>query len=90
MDAGDGDGCTEHGTVQHGADGAVRALPHLVQVVLAHTLHVGGDGGALDGHTQTLGGVGGVNGNLVGGLVAVRETQVIVLGLATIYYISSD
>ena len=81
MDAGDGDGCTEHGAVQHSADGAVGALPHLVQVILAHALHVGGDGGALDGHAILLGGICRVDGHLVGGLVAVRQAQVIVLGL---------
>ena len=75
------DGRAEHGAVQHGADGAVGALPHLLEVVFLHARGVGRDGGALDGHAQALGGVGGVDRHLVVRGVAVLEPQVEVLGL---------
>ena len=81
LDALDHDGCAEDGAVEHRADGAVGALPHLVQVVLLHALGVGGDGCALDGNAQTLCGPGGVDGHLVVRLVPVLEAQVKVLGL---------
>ena len=49
-------GRAEHGAVQHGADGAVGAFPHLLQAVFLHPLGVGRNGGALDGHAVFLGG----------------------------------
>ena len=82
LDGVDADGGPEHGAVQDGADGAVGAFPHLCQLgVLLHALLVGGDGGALDGHAVLLGGVGGVHRHLVLRLVAVEQTQVVVLRL---------
>ena len=81
LDTLDHDGCAEDGAVEHRADGAIGALPHLVQVVLLHALRVGGDGRALYGHAQALGGLGGVDGHLVARLVSVLKAQVIVLGL---------
>ena len=82
VDAVDEDGGPEHGAVQNGADGAVGAFPHLGQLgIFLHALLVGGDGGALHGHAQAAGGVGGVHGDLVLGLVAVQQAQVIILGL---------
>ena len=80
-DALDHDGRTEHRAVQNGADGAVGALPHLGEVVLLHTLGVGGDGGTLYGHAVLFVGVGGVHGDLVLGFLAVDKAQIIVLGL---------
>ena len=81
LDALDHDGCAEDGAVEHRTDGAVGALPHLVQVVLLDALRVGGDGRALDSHAQALGGLGGVDGHLVARLVSVLKAQVVVLGL---------
>ena len=81
VDALDDDGRAEDGAVEHGADGAVGALPHLLEVVLLDALGVGGDGGALDGDAQAFGGLCGVDGDLVVGLVAVLEAEVVVLGL---------
>ena len=81
LDAVDHDGGAEHGAIQRSADGAVGALPHLVELVLVHPLRVGGDGGALDGHAVLLVGLGGVDGHLVAGGVAVGQTEVVVLGL---------
>ena len=52
-----------------------------MKVVFAHPLDVGRDGGAFYCNAKTLCCVGRVNGNLVGGLVTVRETKVVVLCL---------
>lgn len=49
-----------------------------------HTFHtglIGGDGGTLDGHTVLLGGQRRVYGDLVVGLVTVREPQIEILEL---------
>ena len=46
----------------------------LLQLELLHTGLIGGDGGALDTDTVLLDGLGGINGNLVIGLVTVLET----------------
>ena len=81
LDALDHDGGAEDRAVEHGADGAVGALPHLLEVVLLDALGVGGDGRALDRDAQALGGLGGVDGDLVVGLIAVLEAEVVVLGL---------
>ena len=81
LDAVDHNGCAEHSAVQHGADGAVGALPHLVQLVLLHALGVGGDGSALDRHAVLLVGEGGIHGHLICGGIAVGQTQIVVLGL---------
>ena len=43
VDGRDGDRRAEHGAVHHRTDGAVRALPHLVQIVLGHALGVRGE-----------------------------------------------
>ncbi len=77
----DEDGRAEHGAVQYGADGAVGGLPHLGEVIFLHALLVGGDGGAFDGHAVLLVGVGGVNGDLILGLLALDQTEIVVLGL---------
>ena len=54
LDAVDHNGCTEHSAVQHSADGAVGAFPHLMQLVFIHALGVGGDGGTLDRNAVLL------------------------------------
>ncbi len=81
LDAGQRDGRAEDGAVEHRADGAVGALPHLVEVIFVHALEVRGDRGALHGHAQALVGLGGVERHLVGGGVAVGQSQVIIFGL---------
>ena len=75
------DGSAEHRAVQHGADGAVGALPHLLQVVLVHAGGVRRDSGALHGHAEPLGGLGRLDGDHIVGGVAVLQAQVVVLGL---------
>ena len=59
---------TEHRPAQDVADGAVGALPHLLQLKFLHTRLIRCDGRALDTHTVLLDGLGGLDGNLVAGL----------------------
>src|SRR6185295_725498 len=58
------------------ADGAVRRLPHLLQVELLDAGFVGGDGGAFDADAVRLDRLGGLDGDLVPGLVAVLDAEV--------------
>lgn len=51
----------------------------LLQVELLNTGLIGGDGGALDTNTVLLNSLGGINGNLVIGLITVLDTQIVVL-----------
>ena len=51
----------------------------LLQVELLDTGLIGGDGGTLDTNTILLNGLGGINGNLVVGLITVLNTQIVVL-----------
>ena len=81
FDAAEQNGRAEHGPVQNGADSGVRTLPHLVEVVFLHALDIGRDGGTLDGDAVFFRGVGGGNGHLIFGAVALREAQVIIFGL---------
>ena len=48
----------------------------LLQLELLYTSLVGGDGGALDTNGVLLDGLGGINGNLVVGLITVFKTLV--------------
>ena len=77
----DGDGCAEHGTVKHGANSAVGALPHLVELVLGHALCVGSNGRALNGHAILLCSFGSLDSYLVAGLVTLGKAQVIIFCL---------
>ena len=54
-------------------------LPHLLEVELFDARLVRRDGRALDGDAVLLGGVGGVDRDLVVGLVAVLDAEVVVL-----------
>ena len=51
----------------------------LLQLEFLHTGLIGGDGGALDTNLVLLDSLGGINGDLVVGLVAVLEAEIIVL-----------
>ena len=75
------DGRAEHGAVQNAADGAVGALPHLMQVVFAHSLHVGRDGRALDGNAVLLGRERALHRDGVRRLIAVHKSQIVVFGI---------
>ena len=51
----------------------------LLQLELLNARLIGGDGGALDTDGVLLDGLGGINSDLVVGLVAVLEAEVVVL-----------
>lgn len=51
----------------------------LLQLELLNTGLIGGDGGALDTDTVLLDGLGGINGDLVIGLITVFDTEIVVL-----------
>jgi|TARA_R110002003_G_scaffold111_1_gene9401 hypothetical protein len=61
------------------SDGAVWRQPHLLQLEFLHSLLVWGDGRALDTDRVLLDGLGGVDGDLVVGLVTVLQTEIVVL-----------
>ena len=60
------------------ADGAVRRPPHLLEAEFLHAALVGRDGGAFDRDADLLGLVGGVDGDLVVGLVALLDAEVVI------------
>ena len=70
------DRLAEHHAAEDVADGAVRRLPHFLQAEFLHPGLVGGDGGAFDADADLLDGVGGVDRDLVVGLVAVFHSEV--------------
>ena len=73
------DRLAEHGTIQDIPDGAIGRAPHLLQAKLLHTRFVGRNGGALDTNTVLLNRVGGVDRDLIVGLVALLHAEVVVL-----------
>ena len=73
------DRLTEDGAAENVADRAVRREPHLLQVELLHTRLIGRDRGALDADLVFLDRLGRVDGDLVVGLIAVLDAQVVVL-----------
>ena len=75
----DSDRCTEHSTIHNTTDSTIRALPHLMKLILIHTLCIRGDGSTLYRYTIFLGSLSRVDGHLVVGLVTIRETQIIIL-----------
>ena len=79
VDARDGDRSTEHSTIHDATDSSIRTLPHFMEFILVHTLCIRSDSSTLHSHTIFLGSLGRVDGHLVVGLVAVRQTKVIVL-----------
>ncbi len=60
------------------ADGAVGRAVHALEAELLHPLLVGRDGGAFDADAVLLDGVGGVDGDLVVGAVALLDAEVVV------------
>ena len=81
LQAGQRNGRTEHGTVENRTDGAVRALVHLLEVVLRHALRIRSDRCALYAHAVLFHSFRRLHGDLVVGLVAGRQAEVIILGL---------
>ena len=80
-DAADRHGSTEHGAVHNGADGAVGAFPHLLEVVFLDPLLIRGDGGALDADAVLLAGLRRFDGHLVVGRIAILQTEVVIFAL---------
>ena len=78
MDARDSDRSTEYGTVEDRTYSAVRTLPHLMELILVHTLMVRRNGGALNSHTKTLCSLSCILCNLVAGLVTLYQTEVVI------------
>ena len=70
----------ENRAVQQGADGAVGAFPHLLEMIFLHPLGVGGDGGAFHAHPQLFDGLGRIHRYPVVGFIPMRQSQVIVIG----------
>ena len=73
------DRLAEDHAAQDVADGAVGRLPHLLELELFDARLVRRDGRALDADAVLLGGVGGIDGHLVVGLVAILDAEVVVL-----------
>ena len=70
------DRLAEDHPAQDVADRPVRRLPHLLEPELLHPRLVGGDGRAFDADAALLDGVGGVDGHLVFGGVAVLDGKI--------------
>ncbi|CUQ20137.1 Uncharacterised protein [Segatella copri] len=81
VDAWDGDRSTEYGTVHDATDSSIRALPHFVEFILVHTLCIRSDSSTLHSHAIFLSRLSRVDGYLVIGLVAIRQTEIIILRL---------
>lgn len=60
-------------------NGTVGREPHLLELELLNTLLIGGDGRALDTDRVLLDGLGGIESDLVVGLITVLETEIVVL-----------
>ena len=80
-DVGDDDRLAEDDAAEDVADRAVRRSPHLLQPELLDARLVGRDRGALHADAVLLGGVGGVDRDLVVGGVAVLDAEVVVVEL---------
>ena len=78
MDARDGDRSAEYSTVENRTDCAVRALPHLVELIFVHALVVRCDGSTLHSNAKSLCSLGCVLCNLVTSLVALNKTEVVI------------
>jgi hypothetical protein len=73
------DGLSEDSAVEIVPDRAVGALPHLLELELFDSGLVRSDGGALDADLALFDGLGGVEGDLVVGLISILDAQVEVL-----------
>mmetsp|Transcript_23346 Transcript_23346/g.41461 ORF Transcript_23346/g.41461 Transcript_23346/m.41461 type:complete len:385 (+) Transcript_23346:275-1429(+) len=72
------DRLTEDGAIENVAEGAVGALPHLLQVELNNAGFIRGDGGALDTNIVLLNGLSSIKGDLIVGSIPIRKTKIVV------------
>ena len=72
------DRLAEDDAAQDVADGAVGRAVHVLEVEFLHPRFVRGDGGALDPDADLLDRFGGVDGDLVAGLVALLNAEVVI------------
>ena len=72
------DRLAEHRSADDVTERAVRAAPHLFEVELLHTLLIRRDGRALNAHAVLLDGLRRVNCDLVVGLVALLDTEIVI------------
>lgn len=61
------------------SNGAIRRQPHLLELELFYTLLIWGNGCALDTNRVLFDSLGGIERDLVVGLITVWQTQVVVL-----------
>ena len=81
LDPLDNDGRPEHRAVQSRPDRAVGAFPHLFQVIFCHSGRIGRDRRTFYRHTVLLRSLGAVKRHLVIRLIAVLQSQVVILCL---------
>jgi hypothetical protein len=72
------DRLAEHHAAQNVADGAVGRAPHFLEAELFHAGFVRRDGRAFHADAVMLDGFGGIDGDLVVGLVAFFDREVVV------------
>lgn len=70
---------SEDCAIENVTDRTIGASPHLFEVEFFDSGFVGGDGGALDANVVFFNGIGGVNSDLIVGLIAASDTEVVVL-----------
>ena len=78
-DVGNDDGLAENHSAQDVANGSIGAAPHLLEAKLFDSRLVRSNGCALDANPVLLDGVSGIDGDLVIGLVALFDAEVVVL-----------
>ena len=75
------DRCTEDRTVHDRTDRTVRALPHLLKLILIHTLCVWSDCGTLNCNAEFNGTVGSIDCYLIVSFITMRQSQIKILCL---------
>lgn len=71
----------KNGATEDVTDGAVRRQPHLLQLELLDALLIGRDRGALDADIVLQNGVCTIDGHLIVGGVAMRQTEIVILAI---------
>ena len=81
LDPLDDNRCTEHRSVQHGANRSVRALPHLLEMILRHTGGIRRNRRTFYSNPVLFRCICRIYGNLIVRLVAVFQSEIIILRL---------